>query len=68
MENRFTIIEDIEPKLLSIKQMCKYMDIGQTTARKLLSEPNCPYRFRIGGKIFANKTVLDKWIDSRTGK
>lgn len=68
MRNELTIIEELEPKLLSIKQFCRYMDIGQTTARKLLSAPNCPYRLRIGGKIFANKTVLDKWIDSCTGK
>lgn len=59
--------KEIEPKLLSVNQFCKYINVGQTTARKLLSDPSCPYRLRIGGKIFANKTVLDKWIDSRTG-
>ncbi|MGN0106094.1 MAG: helix-turn-helix domain-containing protein [Hominilimicola sp.] len=62
------IVEEIEPKLLSVKEFCKYMGIGQTTARKLLSDPGCPYSFRLGGKIFANKTILDKWIDSRTGR
>ncbi len=66
MENKVKI-KEIEPKLLSISQFCKYMSIGQTTARKLLAEPNCPYRFRVGGKIFANKSILDKWIDSNTG-
>lgn len=68
MVNEAIDIEEIEPKLLSVKQFCKYMGIGQTTARKLLSAPDCTYCFRIGGKIFANKTILDKWIDSNTGR
>ena len=68
MAKELTVKEEVEPKLLSVKEFCKYMSIGQTKARELLSAPNCPYRIRIGGKIFANKTVLDKWIDSQTGR
>lgn len=66
--NKKETTNQVETKLLSVKQFCTYMNIGETTARKLLSAPDCPYRFRIGGKIFANKTILDRWIDSGTGR
>lgn len=68
MVNELYVKTEIEPKLLSVKEFCKYMSIGQTTARQMLAKPNCPYVLRIGGKIFANKTVLDRWIDSQTGR
>ncbi len=55
-------------KLLTIKEMCEYMSIGKTKARQLLAEPNCPYVFRLGGRIYANKTILDKYIDTNTGR
>ncbi len=57
-----------EPKLLMVKDFCKYMNIGERNAKKLLSEPNCPYVFRLGGKIMVNKTIFDRWIDKNTGK
>lgn len=57
-----------EPILLSVKAMCQYMSIGENTARKLLSEPNCPFVFKLGGRIYANKKVLDKWIEQNTGR
>ncbi len=57
-----------EPKLLNVKEFCKYIGVGERTARKLLAEPNCSYVFRLGGKIMVNKTILDKWIDNNTGR
>ena len=54
---------EIEPRLLTVKDFCKYVNIGERTARKMLTEPNC----RIGGKVLINKSVLDRWIDSNTG-
>ena len=60
-------IMEVEQKLMTIKEFCKYMSIGDSTARKILSEPNCPYACRIRGRIFINKTILDKWIDNNTG-
>ena len=48
--------------LLSVKEMCMYMGIGENVARKLLNEPNSSFTVRIGGRIFAHKTSLDKWL------
>lgn len=62
------VADIVEPKLLSVKQLCKYLNIGERTARKLLGEYDCPYVCRVGGRVFANKTVLDRWLDSNTGR
>ncbi|MBQ7673717.1 MAG: helix-turn-helix domain-containing protein [Alphaproteobacteria bacterium] len=68
MGQQVIVKNEVEAKLLTVKEFCKYMGVGETTARQMLSAPNCPYRIRIGGRLMANKTVLDKWIESRTGK
>lgn len=56
-----------EKKLLTVKEFCTYLGIKETLARKLLKAPNCPYSFYLNGRVFANKTKLDKWIDQNTG-
>lgn len=55
-------------KLLSVTDLCEYLGMGKTTIRKMLSEQNCPYVCRINGRVFANKTILDKYIDQNTGR
>ena len=55
-------------KLLSVKDMCEYMSISQSTARRMLSDVRCPYVIRVRGRIYANKDILDKWIDANTGR
>lgn len=56
-----------EKKLLTVKEMCEYMSISETRARALLSEPSCPFIFRLGGRKLVNRTILDKWIDAGSG-
>lgn len=58
----------IQSKLLTVKQLAAYLSVSEKTARRLLHEPNCPYSCRVGKRLYANRNVLDKWIDSRTGK
>ncbi len=57
-----------EKALLTVKDMREYLSIGESTARKLLSEANCPFVFRLNGRIYANKGALDKWIEQNTGR
>ena len=52
-------------KLLNVKEFCAYL--GQTKARELLTKKNNPYTVRIDGRLYANKTLLDEWIDSISG-
>lgn len=53
--------------LLTVKEMCAYMSIGDHTARNLLNQPYNPFTVRIGNRLYANKKLLDKWIDSQSG-
>lgn len=38
------------------------MDIGQTKARELLSDPNNGFTVRIGNRLYAHKGKLDAWL------
>lgn len=51
-----------EKALLSVKEMCNYLGVGESTARNLLNTPRNTFTVRIGGRIFAHKDKLDKWL------
>lgn len=57
----------VDKKLLNVKEFCAYLGIGQTKARELLTKTDNPYTIRLGGRLYANKILLDKWIDSISG-
>lgn len=56
----------IEPALLTLEQACNYLCIGKTSCRKLLKEHEHEFVVRIGNRLYANKALLDKWIDDQT--
>ena len=49
-------------KLLSIKEICQYLGIGQTKARELVRGHN-GFGVQIGNRWYADKDKLDKWLD-----
>ncbi len=51
--------------LLSIKELCDYLGIGQTKARELLRGHN-GFGVQSGNRWYANKKKLDAWIDKET--
>ncbi len=53
--------------LLNVKEVCAYLGVGQNTARNLLNRPYNPFTVRIGNRLYANKRLLDKWIDEQSG-
>lgn len=57
----------IDKKLLNISEFCAYLGIGQTKARELMTKTDNPYTVRLGNRLYANKVLLDKWIDSISG-
>lgn len=57
----------VDKRLLNLKEFCAYLGIGQTKARELLTKTDNPFAVRIGGRLYANKILLDKWIDSISG-
>lgn len=51
--------------LLSVKEFCGYLGIGETKARQLLKSPHSPFTVRIGYRLYANKKKLDNWLDTQ---
>lgn len=51
-----------EKALLSVKELCAYLGIGQTKARELLSDPKNGFTIRIGNRLYAHREKLDKWL------
>lgn len=56
-----------DKRLLNFEEFCAYLGIGKTKARELLTKTNNTYAVRLGGRLYANKILLDKWIDSISG-
>ena len=54
-------------KLLNVKETCEYLGLGENTVRKLLTTPKNPFTFRQGNRLYANRDLLDKWIDAKSG-
>ncbi len=57
----------VDKRLLNVKEFCAYLGIGQTKARELLTKTDNTYAVRLNGRLYANKILLDKWIDSISG-
>ena len=51
----------MEKKLLSLKELCSYLGIGETKARELVRGKN-GFGVRIGNRWYADKNKLDKWL------
>lgn len=51
-----------EKALLNVKELCKYMGIGDTKARELLKNPKNGFTIRIGNRLYAHKGRLDTWL------
>lgn len=60
-------MQETEKKLLNLKEFCDYLGIGQTKARELMTKTDNPYTVRIGKRLYANKRMLDRWVDSISG-
>ena len=53
--------------LLNVKEVCAYLGIGESKARELLTKTDNHFTVRIGGRVYANKIQLDKWIAKCSG-
>ena len=52
---------------MNVKEVCAYLGIGESKARELLTKTNNNFTVRIGGRVYANKVQLDKWILNNSG-
>ena len=44
-----------EKKLLTVKDLCAYLSIGDTKARELLHNPDNGFTVRIGNRLYAHR-------------
>lgn len=56
-----------EKALLNVEEMMAYTGWGENTVRNELNHPNCLYVVRKGNRLYANRKLLDKYIDSISG-
>lgn len=54
---------NVNKKLLTLKEVCNYLGIGQTKARELVRGHN-GFGVQIGNRWYADKNKLDRWIDT----
>ena len=55
----------MEKQLLSIKEVCAYLGIGQTKARELV-RGRYGFGMQIGNRWYANKRKLDAWLEKNS--
>lgn len=48
--------------LLTIKEFCEYLSIGETKVRELLHDPKNGFTVRIGNRLYAHRGNVDKWL------
>lgn len=53
----------ISKKLMSVEEICEYLGLGATKVREMLNNPTSTFTVRIGRRIFANRTLLDEYLD-----
>lgn len=56
-----------EKAVLSVEDMMAYTGWGENTVRNELNNPRCQFVIRKGNRLYANKKLLDKYLDSISG-
>ena len=56
-----------EKALLTVEEMMVYTGCGENTVRQELNHPRCSYVVRKGNRLYANRKLLDKYLDSIAG-
>lgn len=56
-----------EKALLNVEEMMAYTGWGENTVRNELNHPSCKYVVRKGNRLYANRKLLDKYLESISG-
>lgn len=56
-----------EKALLTVREMELYTGWGENTVRNELNHPRCAYVVRKGNRLYANRKLLDRYLDSISG-
>lgn len=55
--------EQINQKLLNIKELCEYTGWGETKIRELLKRPTSKFTIRMGNRLYVDKKLFDDYIE-----
>ncbi|MDY3827952.1 MAG: excisionase [Clostridium sp.] len=53
----------MEKILLNLNEFTEYLGIGKTKAREILKNNSNKFTVRIGNRLYANKYILDKYLE-----
>ena len=67
MEDKTYLISLDKKALLNVKEMMLYTGWGENAVRDELNHPRCNYVVRKGNRLYANRKLLDKYLDSIAG-
>ena len=56
-----------EKAVLNVKEIMLYTSFGENTVREMLNAPGCKYVIRQGNRLYANRKLLDKYLDELAG-
>jgi len=56
-----------EKALLNVQEMMVYTGWGENTVRSELNHSKCTYVVRKGNRLYANRKLLDKYLESISG-
>ena len=56
-----------EKALLTVTEMMAYTGWGENTVRSELNHPRCSYVIHKGNRLYANRRLLDKYLDAISG-
>lgn len=48
---------------MSVEEICTYLGLGATKVREILNNPTSTFTVRVGRRVFANKNLLDEYLD-----
>ena len=54
---------EINKRLLNVKELCAYTGWGETKVRALLKKPNSKFTIRMGNRLYADKLLFDNYIE-----
>lgn len=53
--------------LLTVPETMMYTGFGESKVRNMLNHPRCSFVVRNGNKLYANRKLLDRYLDSISG-
>lgn len=51
--------------LMNLNEVSHYLGIGKTKTREILKDRNCPFSLKIGNRWYADKRLLDNWLNKK---